>query len=245
MNRFVIIIPSYQNRLWCEKTINSVLTQQYPIFRAIYCDDCSTDGTSDEVERLLKEHDKNNKVTLIKNTTRQYAVQNIYNMVHSCDDDEIIVMLDGDDWLSNSNVLNRLSDEYDKGVWMTYGQYMSHNDREIGCSCEIPQSVIYAGSFRQYRWCSSHLRTFYSWLYKKIRPEDLKHNGQWLQMTGDLAAMFPMLEMAGPRQSFISDILYEYNDNTPINDSKVNRTLQIELERKIRAMPSYRRILER
>jgi glycosyltransferase involved in cell wall biosynthesis len=245
MNSFVIIIPSYQNRIWCEKTLTSVLTQDYPKFRIIYTDDCSTDGTADEVEKFLKKHDYDKRVTLVRNTERRYAVCNIYNMVHSCTDDDIIVMLDGDDWLANTNVLKRLNEEYDKGVWVTYGQYQCYPDKELGCSCAIPKEIIVNGAFRRYRWCSSHLRTFYAWLYKRIRKEDLMHNGQWLQMSGDLAAMFPMLEMAGPRQSFISDILYEYNYTSPINDGKVNRNLQIALERKIRAMPSYQRILDR
>jgi len=244
-NRFVVVIPSYQNREWCEKTLLSVLTQKYSNFRAIYTDDCSTDGTYDEAARVLAEHDKENRVTLIHNSERLYAVHNIYNMVHSCHDNEIIVMLDGDDWLENPNVLTRLNKEYKKGVWMTYGQYISHHDREIGCSCAIPNEIIKSGSFRRYKWCSSHLRTFYAWLYKQIKPEDLTHNGKWMQMTGDLAAMFPMLEMAGPKQSFIPDILYEYNYTSPLNDAKVNRNLQIELERKIRSMRPYQRIISR
>lgn len=243
MNRFVVIIPSYQNKQWCEKTLSSVLSQKYNNFRVIYCDDRSTDGTANEVARVLSKIDKDNKVKFIKNIKRQYAVHNIYDMVHSCDDDEIIVMLDGDDWLANPNVLDRLNEEYNKDVWITYGQYICEG--QIGCSREIPKSVIDSNSFRRYPWCSSHLRTFYAWLYKKIRVEDLMHNGKWLEMTGDLAAMFPMLEMAGPRQAFIPDILYEYNYSSPINDGKVNRNLQIELERKIRAMPPYQRILEK
>jgi glycosyltransferase involved in cell wall biosynthesis len=244
-NSFVVVIPSYQNKAWCEKTLFSVLSQKYSNFRAIYSDDCSTDGTADEAERILKEYDTENKITLIRNTERLYAVHNIYNMVHSCKDDEIIVVVDGDDWLENQNVLSRLNEEYNKDVWMTYGQYISYHDQEIGCSCEIPKEVIYSGMFRRYQWCSSHLRTHYAWLYKQIRQEDLMHNGQWLQISGDLAAMFPMLEMAGPKQSFIPDILYVYNYTSPLNDGKINRGLQIEMERKIRAMNPYKRIINR
>jgi len=239
-NKFVIVIPSYQNREWCEKNLLSVLTQNYYNFRIIYTDDCSMDGTAEEVERVLSEHDKNNKVTLIKNKERLYSVLNIYNMIHSCDDDEIIIILDGDDWLYNENVLNRLNEEYQKDIWMTYGQFISFHDQEIGCSCSIPKNIIDNNLFRRYKWCSSHLRSNYAWLYKKIRKEDLMHNRQWLQMTGDLAATFPMLEMAGSRQSFISDVLYVYNYLTPLNDAKVNRNLQIEMEMKIRSMPPYK-----
>jgi glycosyltransferase involved in cell wall biosynthesis len=242
-NRFVIVIPSYQNKQWCEKNLLSAITQQYPNFRILYTDDCSTDGTADEAQKIIKKYDKQHKVTLIRNTERKYATYNIYNMVHSCDPQEIIVLVDGDDWLSGQHVLERLNKEYKTGVWMTYGQYISYHDKEIGCSCAIPKQIIDGNLFRQYRWCSSHLRTHYAWLYQKIKQEDLKHNGNWLKMTGDLATMFPMLEMAGSHQSFISDILYVYNYTSPLNDGKVNRDLQIELEKKIRSMPKYQKIL--
>lgn len=241
-NKFVIIIPSFQNREWCEKTLISVLSQNYQKFRAIYTDDCSSDGTADEAERVLDKYDNDNRVKLIKNSKRLLAVQNIYNMAHSCDDDEIIVILDGDDWLSGPDVLNRLDEEYKKDIWLTYGQYISYHDQEIGCSCQIPREVIDANAFRRYRWCSSHLRTFYAWLYKKIRKDDLMYNGNWMPVAGDLAIMFPMLEMAGIKQAFIPDILYIYNYTSQLNDGKVNRSLQIELERKIRSMPPYQRI---
>ena len=242
VNGFVITIPSYNNRAWCVKSLLSALDQDYPNFRIVYSDDCSDDGTVDEIEKIISQHIKGNLVTLVKNTERLYAVHNIYNMVHSCNDDEIIVVLDGDDWLFNNNVLKRLDQEYQKDIWMTYGQYISYHDREIGCSCAIPNDIIEANVFRRYRWCTSHLRTFYAWLYKKINYQDLMYNGKWLQMAGDLAIMFPMLEMSGKRQAFISDVLYEYNYTSPINDGKVNRQLQIDMERRIRSMSTYYRI---
>lgn len=237
--KFVIVIPSYQNRDWCEKNILSALSQNYSNFRILFTDDCSTDGTAQEVERIVKEYDTKKRTTIIKNKTRLLAVKNIYNMVHHCADDEIIVIVDGDDWLNGPDVLTRLNKEYQKDIWLTYGQYITYQDNEIGCSCAIPKEIIDSGRFRRYRWCSSHLRTFYAWLYKKIKPEDLQYNGKWLTITGDLAIMFPMLEMAGPRQSFISDILYVYNYTSPLNDGKVNRQLQIELEYRIRSMVPY------
>ena len=243
-NRFVIIIPSYNNKPWCRKTLLSVLNQQYSNFRVIYTDDCSTDGTSEEVKDIIAKFDKNKKISLVTNKERLKTMENTYNMVHSCEDNEIIVLLDGDDWFPHSKVLERLNKEYNKGVWMTYGQYQSFPDGGLGCSRQIPENVIKTNSFRKFRWCSSHLRTYYAWLFKKIKKEDLMHNNKFLEMTADLAAMFPMLEMAGYKQSFIPDILYIYNCSSPINDFKININLQQEMERKIRAIQPYQCILK-
>jgi glycosyltransferase involved in cell wall biosynthesis len=239
-NRFVIVIPSYKNKDWVRKNLLSALNQQYPLFRIIYTDDFSQDGTVEEVEEIIKLYDSSNKISFVKNTERLGAMANMYNMVHSCEDDEIIVVLDGDDWFANSQVLERLNQEYSKGnVWITYGQYRSFPDNAIGCSRQIPQNVISTNSFRRFNWCSSHVRTYYSWLFKKINKEDFFHNGKFLEMTSDLAAMFPMLEMAGKNQAFISDVLYIYNCTSPINDSKVNLNLQQGLEKIIRDKTPY------
>lgn len=242
--KFVIVIPSYNNEEWCQKNLHSALRQNYSNYRVIYTDDCSTDNTRSNIQEYLKENDKENKVELVLNEKRLGAMNNMYNMVHNCEDDEVIVVLDGDDWLAHSNVLSVLNSRYSSGnVWMTYGQYKSYPDGRIGCSRQIPQNIIQKNLFRRYQWCSSHLRTYYTWLFKKIRPKDLQDdNGKWLEMTSDLAAMFPMLEMAGERQVFIPDILYIYNYTSPLNDAKVDINKQQNLERKIRSMRPYQRI---
>ena len=243
-NRFVIVIPSYNNKNYCEKNILSALNQNYQDFRILYTDDCSTDGTADEVQKIIDQNDLEHKVKLIRNSSRLGAMCNMYNMVHSCDNLEIIVVLDGDDWLAHPDVLTRLSKEYDKGVWITYGQFRESVSGALGCSRPIPKHIIDSRLYRRFQWCSSHVRTYYAGLFKHINIKDMKFCDEWLQMSSDLAAMFPMLEMAGQKQSFIPDVLYMYNTASPINDSKVNLRLQQGLERKLRAMPVYQKLVD-
>jgi hypothetical protein len=52
---------------------------------------------------------------------------------------------------------------------------------------------------------------------------DLKDkNGNYYEMAGDCAFMYPMLELARERTKFINDVLYVYNRTNPISDDKVN-----------------------
>lgn len=244
MKKIVIIIPSYKNSQWYERNLASVMAQNYENFRAVYIDDCSPDNTGELVEQYIAKNNFGHKIKLIRNSVRVGAMQNLYEAIHSCEDDEIIVTLDGDDWLAHPEVLTRIDSLYsDPNVWMTYGQYRSWPDNGIGCSRQIPTQVIEGNSFRSYGWCSSHLRSFYTWLFKKIKKEDfLDSFGKFYPSAWDLALMFPMLEMSGYRSKFIPDVLYIYNVDNPINDFKVDLGLQQRLEKNIRSKKRYDRI---
>jgi glycosyltransferase involved in cell wall biosynthesis len=219
------------------------MSQQYADFRVIITDDCSTDGGGDQIESLIERKNFGNVVTLIRNPERLGAMANMYNMYRMCDDKEIIVHIDGDDWLAHDKVFQKLNEVYqDQNIWLTYGQHQLYPDGGLGCSREIPKHVIDKNSFRRFRWCSSHLRTFYAALAKNICMIDCMINGEFYPMTSDLATMFPMLEMAGHHQKFIPDILYIYNYSSDINDAKVNIKLQQNLERFIRSKPSYSKL---
>lgn len=241
--KFVIIIPSYNNSAWCEKNIQSAINQDYSNFRVIFTDDCSSDNTFEKVSNIVHSSNKSNICTLIKNNIRIGALENLYNMIYSCADDEIILTLDGDDWLSDNQVLNKLKNYYSNNdIWMTYGQYQNSHDGARGVAQEYPKHIVDSNNFRLHAWGASHLRTFYAWLFKKIRKEDLFHDGKFMAMTWDLAKMIPMLEMSGNRSKFISETLYIYNTENPINDHKVNRSLQAMLDRYVRSKTKYQKL---
>jgi glycosyltransferase involved in cell wall biosynthesis len=244
MKKIAIVIPSYNNRQWYKRNLFSLCAQDYDNFRAIYADDCSTDKTGELVEKFIVDNNLGNRIHLIRNPVRVGAMQNLYNLIHSCDDNEIIVILDGDDWFAHNGVLKKINEVYsDSNCWMTYGQYISWPDNVLGYSRQIPPYITETNNFREYEWCTSHLRSFYTWLFKLIKKDDLiSPYGNFYLMAWDQAMMFPMLEMSGHRAKFISDVLYIYNAANPINDSKVNRQLQYNLETIIRTQKRYDRL---
>lgn len=239
----VVVIPSYNNIECYEKNLESVCFQQYDNFRVIYIDDCSVDGTGDAVERYIKEHNLENKVTLIKNKKRRGALANLYDAIHSCDDHEIIINLDGDDWFKHENALTIINNAYtDSNVWLTYGQYEFYPSGKLGRCRSIPQEAIDNASYREYEWVTSAPRTFYAWLFKKIEIEDLLYEGAFFPVAWDLAFMFPMLEMSGGKFKFIADVVYVYNWATPYNDEKIHKGLQRTLDCVIRGRRKYKRL---
>lgn len=239
---FVVVIPSYNNEQWCEKNLQSVFEQDYAQYRVIYIDDCSTDQTKKRVADIITRYGMDDKVTLISNAQRCGATHNFYHAINSCDDKEIILVLDGDDWFAHRHVMSYLNEVYqDPNVWLTYGQYQEFPTGQRGFCEDFPGWVVAHNAFRRFQNLPiSHLRTFYAGLFKRIKKEDLcDDDGKFFSMTCDKATMAPMIEMAGNRYRFINEILYIYNNTNQISDHRVNHQLQLNLMHKILARPAY------
>jgi glycosyltransferase involved in cell wall biosynthesis len=239
---FVFIVPSFNNINWYQKNLDSLFSQKYKNFRIIYIDDVSTDGTTAAVESYIKEKDIDHRITFIKNEEHAGALANIYKAIHMCKPEEIIAIVDGDDWLLHDQVLTALNSTYhEEDVWMTYGQFRWWPGNKMGFGQELPYDTIENNQIRNYQWSTTHLRTFYAWLGQQVKKESLLWNdGDFYSMTGDLALMFSIAELAGHNSRFIPDVLYTYNTATPLNDQKKSRNLQIMLENDIRRQPKYK-----
>ncbi|MES2122367.1 MAG: glycosyltransferase family A protein, partial [Chlamydiota bacterium] len=146
---FVFVVPSYNNSEWYEYNLDSIFAQDYPHFRVIYVDDNSPDGTGELVRAYVEKKGWSDKVTLICNTERVGALANLYRAIHLANPTEIVVNLDGDDWLPHKNVLNRLNQAYkDPNVWLTYSQFIYWPSYEMGIGVEIPREVMENNEFR-------------------------------------------------------------------------------------------------
>ena len=235
----VILTTTYNCENYVERSLMSIMSQRYDDFKCYITDDLSTDRT---VEVIKKTISNDPRFVLIQNTKKMYQPGNYDQIIRGMNikDDEICVEVDGDDWLPNSNVFGTLAEIYsDPNVWMTSGSFKYHDGR--------PGFAQEPHSFNQVRTLTftlSHMRTWRSWLWKRIDPKDLKdENGEYWSVAGDLSFMYPMFEMSGPDHfKFIKDILYVYNESNPINDHKVNMSKVIDSVNKLRAKQSYERL---
>lgn len=237
---YVIFITSYNNIKWWKQNIKSALYQKGAPYRVLFVDDCSTDGTGQAVEDYIKNWKQRTRsqldVTIIRNAVRGGALSNWYRAIHTCEDHEIIVSLDGDDWLAHDHVLLRLEAEYTKGCWMTYGHWIKQPGGFQGQTRPLKADF----SVRKQPFVSSHLRTFYAGLFNQIKLKDLlDNNNKFYPMAWDVALMLPMLEMCNGRYAFIPDILYIYNGSNPISDNAINEAFQTRLASQIQNKRSY------
>ncbi len=234
---FVILIASYNNEELCEANLASVLCQQSSNpFHVIIVNDCSTDKTAERLRDFVNRNNVTSQVTLINNTTRHGSLKNIYSAIHThIEDHKVVVSVDGDDELVSTKVLLRLEQEYkNPSIHLTYGSFIQSSTNKRGKAQLIPEDVIKKATVRKLPsfWCH-HLKTFRAGLFKRIHKEDMLYGGQFFTATGDLAFMYPMIEMLAHREkkeknhtAFIQDILYKRNDQNPLNDFRIHKRKQ-------------------
>jgi hypothetical protein len=110
---------------------------------------------------------------------------------------------------------------------MIWGSYKELSTGRRGyCSRPLALNELRLGNFREIPWQFSHARTFYAWLFKRIKKEDFQIDGKFIPIACDLAEMYPMLEMAREKARYVEEIVYIYNNLNPLNDYKKEKTNQ-------------------
>ena len=242
-----VIVPTYnnaRNRI-CIQNLHTILAQKYDNFHVYIIDDNSSDGTADVLAEYIRSHPRADKVTLQRNKKHLGPMANFYHPIHALDDHVIVINIDGDDWLPHENVFSFINKIYaDKNIWLTYGQYKEFPSGAIGFCRGFPKQIIQSNSYRTYQLPVSHLRTYYAWLFKKIKKEDLMYKGDFVQATCDKVLMAPMIEMCGGRFMCVQDILYIYNTVNPIAETRINGILQGEIRDHLFKLPAYEPLAE-
>lgn len=243
---FVIVTASYNNKEWYQRNLDSVFGQTYDNWRMIYINDCSTDGTGDLVNRYVHDKSYQDKVIIINNNIRRGHLANQYDAIGSIAKHEIVVNVDGDDWLAHDNVLSYLNMQYqDPNVWLTYGQFAFLSSNKPGYCKPIAQQYLISGKIRiMSQFIFSHLRTFYAGLFHHIKRNDLLYEGNFYPRAADVAIMYPMIEMAGDHALFIPEILYIYNNRNPLGFfwTSNHKDLDAKIHTHLRAQMPYDRL---
>lgn len=235
----VILTTTFNCENYIPKCIGSLMGQKFQNFKCYITDDLSTDNTINVVKNLIKDDDRfiliENKIKMFQPGNYDQVIRNNENI----DDDDICVEVDGDDWLPDNNTLNRIDEFYkNNDVWLANGSFKYHDGRPGFANPPTSENV------RNLPFTLSHIRTWKSFLWRKIKQEDLKdENGNYWEVAGDLAFMYPMFEMSGLKHyGFMKDINYIYNESNPLNDHKVNMKKVHEIVSKIRNKKKYQKI---
>lgn len=251
---FLVISPVYNAEQYIEKTIRSVANQLYDNYRMIIVDDLSTDDTLNVAEKTIDSlpMEIRDRFIVKSNMEKKYAVTNQVDIIdrYGCEDD-VVILLDGDDWLVNDNYvftyLDNIYSENEERDLMTYGSCYSLADQIELVSQPYPKKIHETKDYRAHNFTwgmpYTHLRTFRVGVFNKIDRKLLKdENGDNWRAGGDNALFYGLLENADGIKC-VQRILMVYNDINPLNDYKVNVEEQQITREKIVGSRAKKRIL--
>lgn len=232
---YLVITAAYNAERWIERCLTSLTRQQTP-FRCVVCDDCSDDATFETARATVGGDDR---FSVERSGERRGMLHNIDAAIqrHLCDPNDVIVILDGDDWLKHDQVLDTLDGYYaDSATWLTYGSYERWDgtwlnrlglNRQRGHARRYPDYIADNNFYRYYVFRASHLRTFRAFLWQRLGAADLRDDaGDYFQSASDVAEMIPMLEMSGPAHVvYVPEILVVYNNENPLGIRNSGRKL--------------------
>lgn len=242
-----IITVGWQCEKYIKKCIESILSQTYIDWECCIILDPSNDNTYFNALEY-----KSDKIKVYQNKEKRYAIGNISYAVKmlDCNDDDILVWLDADDWFATDKSLEIVMGYYNKNseLLVTHGSWKAYPDKYRKTNNAPYSKFDFKKGIRDLSmgaWRGSHLRTIKYKVYKHINQDkEFKWpSGKWLESSYDLSLMYPVLEMSGfDRVQFIPDILYIYNRETQYNDDKINGKLQSKCAEYLIRLPRYKEL---
>lgn len=235
MDRIIVLTTVYNCDKYLERCLTSIKNQNYKSWICYLLNDLSTDNSKLIAEKYCAQ---DSRFILIDNDRKYYQPGNYDKILRSESilEDDIVIEVDGDDWLATSDAFSKVVDKHKEGFLITHGSFV-YSDGRPGFSKPFTVEQLRVSIAN-----ATHLRSWRAKLWKSIKVEDLFVNDWYAETAGDVFFMLPMLEMAGnDRICHMKDILYIYNESNPINDHKVNLQKQLTFANIGRAKNKYAR----
>lgn len=228
-HRFIVFSCGYNCSPWIEQHMKSISNQTYENFVHVLVDDASTDDTTHRIKNFAK---RNTFFYTNEKNLKWLANSVKYLDRHIESENDIIVVVDMDDWLAHSGVLTRLNEVYNrKGCWITYGTFQSSDGGRIRPE-HGENKFMHKRAFQKAAWAQTHLKTFKAFLWQHIDKQDFKVDGEYAPCNYDRALMYPMMFMTPTEKiRWLPDIVYILNVKNPLRTKVINREQSLRMHK--------------
>jgi len=210
-----VFSASYNSNVFARHCIESVRAQTVKVDEHFYIDDGSVDNTREVLGHYVSNAEDYPGLSVVFTDERFYKLKNLYDFVQKLNNDDIVCVLDGDDWLAAPDVIEKIVKEYeDPSVEYVYTNWKYSHDQLPGISEPIPSS-----DWNPYeeKWITSAMSTFKVSAFNAIAEENfLRWDKKWFTMACDQAYVLPILWHLQQRDGdynavrFIDEPLYIY-----------------------------------
>lgn len=164
---FVFVVYGYNQADWVQRSLRSILEQEYDAYRVVFIDDFSQDATFTKVKNYIEENHQTEKVLLLQNREKMGYIACLYQVVHGLLDQEIVIPMNAQDWLTHPKILEQINQIYqDPDVWMSSSK---------------------AISFPSYNTIPNGLNSFYAAIFKQFSFQTLIQESSYLNALQKIA----------------------------------------------------------
>ena len=241
--RLKVVVPSFNCVDFLERNLHSLESQTCKNYDVCVIDDGSTLPKQLEI---IEEYCRRNKWQAVYHNQNEGALKSLVDGISSlnCKDEDVVVVIDGDDWLSKETSLSTLEKAYTTNdIYLTWGQceIFPPGKTAMKYAQPIPDMVIEQQLYRQIPFVFWHPGTFKYILWRHINDNDLRDDdGKYFRIMKDKATLYPMLEMSGKKKMYIDETLYIYNISNPLNDYATTDYAEIQrVDALLQAKPLY------
>lgn len=219
-NHFKIIVAFWNAADYLQGCVDSIARQQYCNYEVIFVDDVSTDGGLENVDL--------SGLTASRIVHAPYRRGPLHNQVAAvlecCDENDIVVVLDGDDTLAAPDVLRFINNVYTAtDCWASIGQFKVNEEWRWGYARPILPNEDISEVFRnQTLRFPVHLRTHRAGLFHRLCEQDpslsafKNQAGEFFFYASDVAYCRAALSLSGAKRiRYIPKILMDYNVANP------------------------------
>lgn len=205
------LIPNYNNGWAFPALLQSLENQTSPRWKALICDDCSTDDSWIVIRRLVENSPCSTQIELIQNDRNRGLTGTLIHLIERAETD-IVAQLDADDALT-PDATEELLKVYDSvpSAAFVYSKYVCM-DEELNLEQSVEGRAIPSGLTSMQDGWSSHLRSFRRRLYWETEGYD-----ESLLYAEDRDLVMKLEERTEPL--FVDRVLYKYR-HVPTSQSK-------------------------
>jgi glycosyltransferase involved in cell wall biosynthesis len=268
-NKIKIIVSFYNPGKFFDVCINNLLLQDYDDYEILFIDDSSTDESYNKIpageykvdtdgkplyddggeliieySHPLLEKTKCKKMIAWRSPNRNGDLVNFHNGVFNFveNDDDIVVLLNGHDWLMNKLSLSQINAIYNaKNCWMTFGGHSNSKGKH--------EPVIFLDEPQFNNLRNNHFKinsplTFRGGLYRRMIEADPNYNAfknennQWYNTFTENVLAIPLMECAGFENVYQNDKAV-YVKNTEII---ANKELEMDIIADLENKPNFNKI---
>jgi len=246
MNKIKILSTAYNNEQWVSNYANSIKKQTYENYEVYFYDDCSTDKTYETILTHVKEDSRWTVIKMHENKKRLWIFKNMLD--DAIEDNDIVAIIDGDDWLANTRVLENVDAYYSQhNPWVSYGGMLVWDGGNTVVLAQQqnslhPDNVLKERAFRQDLWRASHLKTMRGFIWNRISKDDFisEFGNDYFPCSDDMVYMLPALEMCQPGKiSSFTFPTYIYNAPRTARTYGHNHSKGIHCVAELRTRPKY------